>query len=266
MPHSITTAIRNTTAKPALMTHVVAGFPSLDDSKQIVRMMGEVGADLIEIQIPFSDPVADGPTMQRCNELALANGFRVREAFVMAEELQKEVSAPLLFMTYFNIIHQYGVQAFCERAARSGVGGLIVPDMPIDEEPAEHLIESCRAHGLAWIPVVSPLTTAERIKALAAHATGFWYLVSRSGVTGVEQGFAPETDRQIAGIRQYSDLPIALAFGVSTPEHVAAIVQKADLAVVGSLVQNFFLREGRSFGENLSEARDCLLHLRPISV
>lgn len=259
---SLAEAVRNSSKKPALMTHVVAGFPSVDESQQIVRMMGEVGADVIEIQIPFSDPVADGPTMQRCNELALQGGFRVEQAFTMAVELSREVKCPLLFMTYYNIIHKRGVAEFCAQAQKSGISGLIVPDMPIDEEPAEHLIEQCQKHGLAWIPVVSPLTDAGRVAALSKYASGFWYLVSRTGVTGVEQGFAPETGRQIAAIRAVSDLPIALAFGVSTPEHVAAIAQNAEMAVVGSLIQNFFLREGRPFGENLSEARDCLNNLR----
>lgn len=246
---------------PALMTHVVAGFPDLEKSKEIVRMMDASGADVIEIQIPFSDPVADGPTMQKCNELALERGFRVTSAFAMAKELSAEIKAPLLFMTYYNIVFKYGVEKFCAAAQASGVRGLIVPDMPVDEEPHEHLLDKCKKYGLDWIPVVSPLTSEVRIKQLANHAGGFWYLVSRTGVTGVTDTFSDETKEQITNIKKYSKLPIAMAFGVSKPDHIRRIGQIAEMAVVGSYIQNIFLHDAIDFKDRLHEAMDKLMEL-----
>ncbi len=244
------------------MTHVVAGFPSVEESKEIVRMMDANGADVIEIQIPFSDPVADGPTMQRCNELALERGFRVEAAFEMAAELSKEIKAPLLFMTYYNIVHAFGVDRFCAHAKQCGLEGVIVPDMPMDEEPHEHFLSACKAHDLDWIPVVSPLTTEARIAELSKFAGGFWYLVSRTGVTGVRTDFSDETKEQIINIKKHSDLPIAMAFGVSKPEHIEKIGHTASMAVVGSFIQNIFLQEELPFAKRLAQAKQALHDLR----
>lgn len=254
--------IRKAPVSPALMTHVVAGFPSLSESKEMVRMMNEIGADVIEIQIPFSDPVADGTTMMRCNEISLDRGFRVDDAFQMAKELSAEMSTPLLFMTYYNIVFQRGVERFCRETKEAGVQGVIVPDMPPEEEYTEHFLETCQKEGLCWIPVISPITPPERIALLAKYAGGFWYVVSRTGVTGARDDFSEAADEKIAEIRNVSDLPIALAFGVSTPEHVETIREKADMAVVGSAVQNIFLRDDRPFLKNLSEAEEFLRSLR----
>ncbi len=262
MTSKITNCLRKKHNSPALMTHVVAGFPSLEESKQIVKMMDEIGADVIEIQIPFSDPVADGPTMQRCNELALERGFHVSQAFEMAAELTKDIRAPLLFMTYYNIIHSFGVKEFCQKAKASGVQGVIVPDMPINEEPHEHFLAACKEYELDWIPVVSPLTTEARIAELSQYAGGFWYLVSRTGVTGVRADFSDETKEQIANIKKHSDLPIAMAFGVSKPEHIEKIGHAASMAVVGSYIQNIFLQEEISFDNRLAEARKKLHELQ----
>lgn len=247
---------------PALMTHVVAGFPSVEESKEIVKMMDASGADVIEIQIPFSDPVADGPTMQRCNELALERGFKVAQAFEMAAELRKEIKAPLLFMTYYNIIHKYGGDEFCKAANKAGIQGFIVPDMPVDEEPHESFLSSCKAHELDWIPVVSPLTSEARIQELSKYAGGFWYLVSRTGVTGVRADFSDETKEQIVNIKKHSDLPIAMAFGVSKPSHVVQIGHAASMAVVGSYIQNTFLEEEKPFQKRMQEAQEKLEQLR----
>lgn len=260
--NDLVAAIRNAPQKPALMTHVVAGFPGLRESSEIVNMMSENGADVIEIQIPFSDPVADGVTMQRCNELALEQGFHVNEAFETAYTLSQKLTQPLLFMTYYNIVFKRGVDVFCKDAKTAGVHGVIVPDMPFDEEHNEHFLQACRDYRLDWIPVVSPLTSEDRIQKLSEYAGGFWYVVSRTGVTGVRGDFSSSAEQTIQIIRKYSDLPVSLAFGVSKPEHLSKIGKIADMAVVGSAVQNIFLREEKLFGENLNDAAEFLKDLR----
>lgn len=258
---SLRNVFQNTAQKPLLMTHVVGGFPNLEESKEIVRMMDEV-TDVIEIQIPFSDPVADGPTMQRCNELAIERGFHVDDAFQMARELSGEISTPLLFMTYYNIVYKRGADRFCQEAKEAGVQGLIVPDMPLEEEANEHFFYSCKKHDLAPIFVLSPLTTAERIQQLSDYAEGFWYAVSRTGTTGAQESFSTSIAEQAETIRSVSNLPVAFAFGVSKPEHLEQIGAVGDMAVVGSAVQNVFLQEKRPFAERLKEAKTFLLNLR----
>ncbi len=257
----INEAITNASTKPALMTHVVAGFPGKDESKRIIEMMANV-ADVIEIQIPFSDPVADGPTMMKCNEKALDFGFKVDDAFTMASDLKDIIKTPLLFMTYFNIVFKRGVEQFCKDAKAAGIKGVIIPDMPIDEEHNEHFLQACNDHELDWVPVISPITPAERIEKMAKYAGGFWYAVSRTGVTGARDEFSAQTASQIEEIKKHSDLPVSLAFGVSKAEHVTAIGELADMAVVGSAVQNIFLRDEFGFEENLAEAEQFLRGLR----
>jgi len=240
------------------MTHAVAGFPSLAESAEIVRMMDSV-ADLIEIQIPFSDPVADGPTMMSANEQSLENGFRVEYAFEMAKALSAEIPTPLLFMTYYNIVFCRGVARFCREAAEAGISGLIIPDMPIEEEFSEHFFAECKKNGLAPILVVSPITPEERIQKLAQYARGFWYAVSRTGTTGIRDEF--NSGDICEKIRKYSDLPIALAFGISRPEHLTEVSKKAEMAVIGSATMQYFFQK-KPFAENKSDARAFLQNLR----
>jgi len=257
---SLSQIIRTSPQKPALMTHVVAGFPSIKESEEIVKMMDEV-VDIIEIQIPFSDPVADGKTMERCNEIALEQGFRVDDAFVMAKRLSKKVSTPLLFMTYYNIVYKRGVENFCREAKESGIVGLIVPDFPMEEEDRDHFFAQCKKYDLAPILVLSPSVTEERIIELSSYADGFWYAVSRSGTTGAKSTLSDNIFVQSKKIKKHSDLPIAFAFGVSQKSHLEKIAEAGDMAVVGSAVQNIFLQKN-SFDQNLQEAKTFLLSLR----
>jgi tryptophan synthase alpha subunit len=254
--------IQNAKKKPALMTHAVAGFPNKEKAEQIIMMMDSAGADVIEIQIPFSDPVADGPTMMECNERSIQQGFRVKDAFDTARKISKKISAPLLFMTYFNIVYKKGIQTFCQEAKESGMSGIIIPDMPIEEEQHEGLIKECIKQDLAWIPVVSPITPKERIQEIARYANGFWYVVSRTGVTGIRNEFSQSAKEQIDSIRKYSPLPTALAFGVSNSEHIQKIKKYADMAVIGSAVQDIFLQKEKKFPHNLEQAKTFLKSLR----
>lgn len=257
---SLTQTIQNSSQKPALMTHVVAGFPSIKKSEEIVEMMDEI-ADVIEIQIPFSDPVADGKTMERCNEIALEQGFRVDDAFAMAKSLSQKVSTPLLFMTYYNIIYKKGVENFCREAKECGIVGLIVPDFPLEEEDRDHFFAQCKKYNLAPILVLSPSVTEERIIELSSYVDGFWYAVSRSGTTGAQSTLSNNIFVQSEKIKKHSDLPVAFAFGVSQKSHMEKIAKAGDMAVVGSAVQNIFLQK-EPFHQNLQEAKDFLLSLR----
>ena len=241
------------------MTHAVAGFPDLKKSAEIVKMMSGI-ADIIEIQIPFSDPVADGPTMMTANEKSIAAGFRVDDAFLMTKKLSVEISTPILLMTYFNIVFCRGVSTFCRDAAAAGVSGLIVPDFPIDEESREHFFAECEKNHLAPILVVSPITPKKRLQKLAKYARGFWYAISRTGTTGARDTF--EAGDLPDAIREVSDLPVALAFGISKSEHLKKVSEKAEMAVVGSATMNFFLRKEFSFEKNLADAEKFLRDLR----
>ncbi|QQS59671.1 tryptophan synthase subunit alpha [Candidatus Peregrinibacteria bacterium] len=182
--NAISNAIQESPVRPALMTHTIAGFPSFSESKEVVRMMDEVGADIIEIQIPFSDPVADGPTMMRCNEIAIDRGFRVENAFKMAQELSSEISTPLLFMTYYNIVFKRGVEKFCREAREVGIQGVIVPDMPPEEEKTEHFLEACQKKVCVGFPLFRPLLRQSALLFLHNMQVdfGMWFLARESPV------------------------------------------------------------------------------------
>lgn len=217
-----------------LMTHVVVGYPSLEKTRELVIEMAKSGADIIELQIPFSDPLADGPTIMRACEKSLANGTKVAEAFVIMKELTTHVSIPLLFMAYYNTVFNYGVEKFCKDAQAAGASGLIVPDMPIDEEGEEHFYELAQKYDLNAIHVVSPASTDERLRKNAEMATGFVYCTARQGTTGVQSELSPQLSTYLKKIRNHFSIPIAVGFGISKKEHLHALTTHADIAVIGS--------------------------------
>jgi tryptophan synthase alpha chain len=165
--------------KMGLMTHVVVGYPSIEQTLAVVRAMAHNGADFVELQIPFSDPLADGPTIMQACEKSLANGTKVKDAFLVMKTLSKQVSIPLLFMSYYNIVFRYGVEKFCRDAMIAGASGLIVPDMPLDEEEQEHFYAYSKKYNLHAIQVVSPASTEERLTKNAKVANGFIYCTAR---------------------------------------------------------------------------------------
>jgi tryptophan synthase alpha subunit len=219
-----------------LMTHIVAGYPSLKESEEIASVMLESGVSFLEIQIPFSDPVADGPVIMRANQVALENGVTPNDCFALMERLQKQTKTPILFMTYFNILFRYGLEDFCKRAQEVGCYGLIVPDVPIDEEPYDHYLETCKKYGLHPIQVISPITTDERLKKIGEVASGFVYCVSRVGTTGSMDGLPPELRNYIGRVRRFVKTQIALGFGISTKKDVENALKDADIAVIGSAI------------------------------
>ncbi|HSW98066.1 MAG TPA: tryptophan synthase subunit alpha [Candidatus Saccharimonadales bacterium] len=219
-----------------LMTHVVVGYPTVADTISIVKTMAAHGADIIELQIPFSDPLADGPTIMRACEASLRSGTKVADAFAIMQVLSKEVSVPLLFMAYYNTVFTYGVESFCRDAQQAGASGLIVPDMPIEEENHEHYLKYCRKYNLHNIQVISPASTEDRLQKNAKVANGFVYCTARQGITGVQKNLDSGLTAYLRKAQEVFSIPIAVGFGISKKEHIKAVSGHADIAVVGSAI------------------------------
>ena len=223
--------------RPALMPYYTLGYPTQEDSLQIITAIARAGADLIELGIPFSDPLADGPTIQHSTQVALENGTSVRRCLEMAANLRAGgIPQPFLLMGYYNPILSYGVGRFAADAAQAGADGLIVPDLPPEE--AGELEGHCQLHKLALVFLVAPTSTPERIALVAAHSTGLLYLVSLTGVTGARDQVSAGLDEFIGRVRAVTSLPLAVGFGISTPQQASQIGRLADGVIVGSaLVQ-----------------------------
>jgi tryptophan synthase alpha chain len=227
-------------AKINLMTHVVAGYPSMEECEELVVVMDKAGVAYVEVQFPFSDPIADGPTLMRANDEALKNGVMVEACFELMERLQARVKVPLLIMTYYNVVFRYGVEEFCKRAAGLGIYGFIVPDIPIDEEEREGYLAMCEQYGLQAIQVVSPLTSDERLVEIGKVASGFVYCVARKGITGAQGDMDSGLEEYLGRVRQHVKLPLALGFGISSKEQVEQACEVADMAVMGSHLINLY--------------------------
>ena len=223
---------RRKTKEILLMTHIVVGYPSLDASMQIVEQMVEAGVDMIELQIPFSEPMADGPVILKANQRSLEAGTTVKQCLEFAEKVVARFNIPFLFMTYYNILYKYGVQSFVEDMAKIGVKGAIVPDLP-PEEGAQY-IEAMKSKNLCPVYIFSPTTTDERMKYLSTFGKGFIYCMARKGVTGKETHFSNDLDDYLARCRENTELPIAVGFGVKEKADVDYLKGKADIAIIGS--------------------------------
>lgn len=215
-----------------LMTHIVMGYPNFDDSLRVVESMVEAGVDVMELQIPFSEPVADGPVILHANQRALEAGSTVERCMEFGEQVSRRFDIPFLVMTYYNILFKYGVERFAADLASAGLVGAIVPDLP-PEEATEYLA-AMKANALAPIFIYSPNTTDERMRLIAEVAEGFVYCVARKGVTGAETTFSEDLGRYLARCREATKLPLALGFGVKDAGDVAMLRGKADLAVIGT--------------------------------
>jgi len=215
-----------------LMTHIVMGYPSLEASYEIVQAMVEAGVDLMELQIPFSEPIADGPVILKANQAALAGGVTVKECIDFGGRVAQQFEIPFLFMTYYNILFKYGVERFVRTAARNGLQGAIVPDLP-PEEGADYL-QAMAKHRLDPIFIFAPTTCDERMQAIARHARGFVYCVARKGVTGQQTDFSRELESYLDRCRRATDLPLALGFGVKDKSDIDFLTGKVDIAVIGT--------------------------------
>lgn len=218
--------------KILLMTHIVLGYPSFAVNREVIAQMVANGVDVIEMQIPFSEPVADGPVIVKANQEALASGTTVAGCLEFAAEMCAAHPIPFLFMTYYNIPFKYGVERFIEKAREIGIKGFIVPDLP-PEEGAEYLGAMSRA-GLAPIQIFAPTSTEERMRYLAGNGNGFIYCVARRGVTGGKTDFAADFNSYMERCRRATDLPLAVGFGIRDRADVAYLEGRADIAVLGT--------------------------------
>lgn len=215
------------------MPYHAMGYPDRQTTLQVIQTLGQNGAELFEIGIPHSDPLADGPTIQTATYTALMQGTTVADCLAMTRELRAAgMSQPFCAMTYFNPLMAYGIQRFVDEAVASGIDGLIVPDLPPEE--AQELEGACRRAGLATIYLLAPTSTEERIKLVARHATGFIYLVSVTGITGARSELPPDLADFIHRVRRHTDMPLAVGFGIGTGAQAAAVAALADGVIVGS--------------------------------
>ncbi|MBU8849340.1 MAG: tryptophan synthase subunit alpha [Desulfobacterales bacterium] len=215
-----------------LMTHIVIGYPSFDASYEIVKHMVEAGVDLMELQIPFSEPMADGPVILKANQKAIEKGSTVKKCLEFAQRVSKEFSIPFLFMSYANILYKYGIEQFSDKMARINLKGAIVPDLPPEE--GESYIRAMKKNNLSPIYIFSPETSDERLAYLSSFASGFVYCMARKGVTGKETAFSNELAVYLSRCRKATNLPLAVGFGVKEKADVDYLKGKADIAVIGS--------------------------------
>ncbi len=239
------------TADRRLVAYITAGDPDLMRSRDIVRALARGGADVIEIGVPFSDPIADGPVIQRASERALAAGGTLTSVLELVRDLRGELTVPLVLFTYVNPVLRLGADRFVTEAAAAGVDGVLLLDLPIEESATMHA--ALTGAAIDQVFLVSPTTSDERLREAGRLGRGFLYAISRLGVTGARDAVAQSAAPLVARIRSVSDLPIALGFGISTPDHVRQVASYADAAVVGSAIVRVVEEAARS-GEDVPGA------------
>ena len=230
--------------KPGLVTYVTAGDPDLDRTAGILRALDRAGADVLEVGVPFSDPLADGPVIQRATERALAAGTTLSGVLDLLDSMRGDLDAPIVIFSYANPILRLGAERFADRARGAGVDGVLILDLPIEE--ADEFRAMLAGRGIDTILLLSPTTTDDRLRRAAELGSGFLYAISRLGVTGARDTLAAGAQEMVRRIRSVSDLPVALGFGISKPDHVREVGQWADAAVVGSALVDVIAREGAS--------------------
>jgi tryptophan synthase alpha chain len=235
----------------AFIGFVTGGDPSIEKTKEFILAMRDAGCDLVEIGVPFSDPIAEGPVIQEANLRALAAGVTTDKLFGLVAELRESgVSIPLVFLTYLNPVYHYGYEKFFARAEEAGLDGVIIPDLPFEEQ--HELSPAASAHGIDVISLVAP-TSEERAGMIAAHATGFVYVVSSMGVTGVRNEIATDLAAITARVRAVTDVPVAVGFGVHTPEQARAVAETADGVIVGSAIVKIVAEHGENAAPHIAD-------------
>lgn len=225
----------------AFIPFITCGDPDLDTTARAVRAMSEAGADLIELGIPFSDPTAEGPVIQAANARALAGGVTTDKIFDMVRRLRRDLSVPMVFMTYANVVFSYGMERFISACSRLGIDGLILPDVPFEER--EEFSPLCRQYGLDLISLIAP-TSQERISMIAGEAGGFVYVVSSLGVTGVRSEITTDIGAMVRLVKKGKNIPCAVGFGISTPEQARKMAAVSDGVIVGSAIVKLCARYG----------------------
>jgi len=224
--------------RKALITFITAGDPDLALTERLVPQMAAAGADIIELGIPFSDPMADGPTIQLSSERALANGATLKSILASVKNIRQGCDVPILLMGYYNPVLAFGLESFCREAAVSGVDGVLLVDLPPEE--AEELVVFTKKQGIDFIPLLTPTSDSSRINKIRKCGGGFIYYVSVAGVTGARASLAADIGSMVEKIRSEAALPVAVGFGISTPEQAATVAGLADGVVVGSALVKLF--------------------------
>jgi len=220
--------------KKGFIPFITAGDPDLETTRELIVELARAGATVIELGVPFSDPMADGPVIQRASERALRHGFGLDEVLKVVTDARMQTEVPIILFSYFNPLLQFGLDRLVDEAEKAGVDGILVTDL-IPEEAGE-FAGALRARELDMIFLVAPTSTDDRLKMIAEHASGFIYAVSRAGVTGARDALSAEAEKLVRRVRQFSNLPVAVGFGISKPEHVVDVWRYADAAVVGSAI------------------------------
>lgn len=240
----------------AFIPFITCGDPDLETTAAVVRAAVKSGADLIELGIPFSDPTAEGPVIQGANIRALKGGVKTDMIFELVRELRTDVTVPMVFMTYANVVFSYGAEKFISTCAEIGIDGLILPDIPFEEK--EEFLPICRRYDVALISLIAP-TSENRIGMIAKEAEGFIYIVSSLGVTGMRSQINTDLESIVSVIRQNTDVPCAVGFGISTPEQAKKMAAVSDGAIVGSAIIRFLERYGSDapmyIGEYIKEMK-----------
>lgn len=245
------------TNRAALIPYFTAGYPSLAQTAEFVRAAATAGADLIELGFPFSDPMADGPAIQKASEIALNNGVNSDDIFELAATLAREGAPPLVAMTYYNLIYRYGLDRFAARAAE-GFRGVIVPDLPPEE--GTDWQAAAKKHGLDVIYLLAPTSTIDRMNKVSEVSTGFIYCVSLTGVTGARDALSKMLPDFITEVRRCTKKPLAVGFGISTPEQAREVAKMADGVIIGSALVNIVSKAPKT--EAFKEVEEFLRQLR----
>ena len=234
----------------AFIPFITCGDPDLETTAKVVKAAAENGADLIELGIPFSDPTAEGPVIQAANIRALNGGVNTDKIFDFVRELRKNITIPLVFMTYANVVFSYGSDKFISLCAEVGIDGLILPDIPFEEK--EEFLDICHKYDVALISLIAP-TSKDRVGMIAKNAEGFIYLVSSLGVTGVRSEINTELSSIVEVIRENTDIPCAIGFGISTPQQAHDMATVADGAIVGSAIIKIIEKYGKNSADYVGE-------------
>lgn len=236
--------------RKAFIAFITSGDPSLEKTKEFVLEMEKAGADLVELGIPFSDPIAEGPVIQDANIRSLSAGTTTDKIFDMVKELRKETDMPLVFMCYLNTVFKYGYEKFCARCEEVGIDGLIIPDMPFEEKG--ELLPITKEHNLELVSMIAP-TSSDRIRTIASEASGFIYVVSSLGVTGVRSEITTDIRAIIDEIKAVTTTPACVGFGINKPSQVSEYTEYADGAIVGSAIVKIVAEHGENAGKYIYE-------------
>ena len=234
-------------SKKSIMTHIVLGYPDFRTNRELIKVMADAGVDYIEMQIPFTDPIADGPTIVNANQMALKHKISIDECFGFAEEIADTYkSINFLFMSYYNILFSAGIESFIKRTLNAKLYGLIIPDIPFEEDN-EDFFPTCRNNHMNAIYVISPTTPIERLRQIRDIASGFIYCTSRIGITGANKNPHAKLGDYVRKAKRIIDIPVAVGFGIDSAARAKSIAEFADIVVIGSKVINLVNESGKNF-------------------